>query len=465
MRKLSGAGIFLEPGSGLRENQYVYTSVMLKDGPQMALAGLVVSSDSKGVFIQWSHSKPSEEDHIDRVIQDYLKPRRTAEPAAPPASPPSAPPPPKASPPPAPPPAGSPAAGKAPAPEGAMDVTATIRKKARKVRASDLASRVEMVDVLDLGALKGLIKEAVDESVALLEKGLGEGERRRILEEAEEAVKERIEIFKAEKAGMEESVRLLGAELAKTQALLEEERTKVISASQFTVSDQGMVELETRMGRMLGQAIKKGHADPKLAEEMRQVLLRLLDDERQKISQQAEEAQSARIALLEKKVGRLASSLQSAETERDHARRRADVLEASGILGLRNISTAGLDTEDPDRERKLELLKEIVQVNRDMRSLLKSQGRLPAMRARPAPTPGGAPAAKAPPEPAPVGPPAHRPPAGEGAAGGEGPEEVPQLATGEGADPDDLPWEPRGDAPREVKIRKLGRGGKTRETR
>ena len=482
VRKLSGWGILLEPLPNLRTNQYVYTSVVLKDGPQMALSGLVVSSDSSGVFIQWSHSKPAEEDRIDRVILDYLKlsalvapapaeakaPASSAAPAparppegnaAPAASAASAPP--LASGPPAEPrPVSSPAPAAAPAasPAPMDDVSASIRKKARKVRSSDLASRVEVVEVLDMSTLRGLIKESVDEAVAVLEKSVGETERRRILEEAEEAVKERIALFKAEKAGMEESVRLLGEELAKTQSLLDEERTKVISASQFTVSDKGMMELEARMGRMLGQAIKKGHADPQVEAEMRQMLTHLLDDERQKIRDQAEEAQSSRIALLEKKVGRLASSLESAETERDLARRRAQVLEESGLLGLRNIATAGLDDTDPDRGKKLELLKEIVESNREMRSLLAAEGRLPSMRVRAEPAPAQSPAgeAAAPEDPAPAAAPGEAPEACEAGPEGES-AKVPQLATGAGVDPDDLPWEPPKASAKgsEVKIKKL----------
>jgi hypothetical protein len=485
VRKLSGWGILLEPLPNLRSNQYVYTSVVLKDGPQMALSGLVVSSDASGVFIQWSHSKPSEEDRIDQVIIDYLKltsllapapaESRTQPPSAAPVPAqvpegrapvaPAASGPPAAQGPASPPPAASP-----PAATGAIDdVSASIRKKARKVRSSDLASRVEVVEVLDMSTLRGLIKESVDEAVAVVEKSLGESERRRILEEAEESVKERIALFKAEKAGMEESVRLLGEELAKTQALLDEERTKVISASQFTVSDKGMMELEVRMGRMLGQAIKKGHADPQVEGEMRQMLLHLLDDERQKIRQQAEEAQNSRIALLEKKVGRLASSLESAETERDQARRRAQVLEESGLLGLKSIAAAGLDDTDPDREKKLELLKEIVESNREMRSLLASEGRLPAMRVRPeaepapaladaAPAPEASAVPQAPEAPGAAETSAELPEGGEAAAERES-TKVPQLATGEGADPDDLPWEPpKAKKPvSEVKIKKPGK--------
>ena len=109
---------------------------------------------------------------------------------------------------------------------------------------------------------------------------------------------------------------------------------------------------------------------------MRSVVSRLLDDERDKIREQAQQAQNDKVALLEKKVERLASSLQNAEGERDRAQRRAQALEASGGLPLRNIMTVGLDQGDPDRERKLALLKEIFRLNKEIREELASKGLL-----------------------------------------------------------------------------------------
>jgi hypothetical protein len=116
--------------------------------------------------------------------------------------------------------------------------------------------------------------------------------------------------------------------------------------------------------------VKTGGVSADAEADMRAVVLRLLDDERSKIQEQAQQAQSDRISLLEKKVQRLAASLENAESERDTARERAAALEASGVIPLRNVYTAGLDAKDPLRERKLGLMKEICQFNRDIRQLL-----------------------------------------------------------------------------------------------
>jgi hypothetical protein len=229
---------------------------------------------------------------------------------------------------------------------------------------------------------------------------------------------------------------------------------------------------------------------------MRAVVARLLDDERAKILKQAQEAQSDKISLLEKKIQRLASSLESAEKDRDSARRRAQALEAAGYVPFGNVMEAGLGEDDPDRELKLKLLEEIVKFNQEIRGQLSAVGRLPPPRVRsPEATPaseakegaaelGPSDASRQPPAASPAEPSAaeeearlaaelgierrtidgaERKPDGEGpvndaaapegAAGGE--PEGPEV------DPDDLPWEaPAASAgakkARNVGIRRLG---------
>ncbi|MEK7412954.1 MAG: hypothetical protein AAB263_06530 [Planctomycetota bacterium] len=70
--------------------------------------------------------------------------------------------------------------------DGRMDVGAAIRSKAKTVRASDLAARHDKVRVLNMSTIKALIQEAVEEAAAHLTRALGEAERKRLLEEAEE---------------------------------------------------------------------------------------------------------------------------------------------------------------------------------------------------------------------------------------------------------------------------------------
>jgi hypothetical protein len=328
-----------------------------------------------------------------------------------------------------------------------VDVDASIRKQAKSVRSAELASRVDTVQVLNMGTIKNLIQDAVSESIVLLGPTLGETERKRLLEEAEEGFKERMEAHMAEKADLESQTKLLQEQLEKAQSVLEEERNRVVSADQFTVSDAGMVEIEQRLGRLLDRAIQTGNVSGQLEGEMRRFVSQLLDDERENISHQAQNAQNDKILLLESKIHRLATSLEDTTKERDSAQRRAQALESAGGGSLRNVVTAGLDDGDPDKKRKLGLLKEIFTANQEIREQLGAAGLLP-QRPKPEERPeepreseedtGGAPVS----------------------AESDGARVEPASTSSEVSDPDDLPWEPPedilGSDRQKVKIRNLG---------
>lgn len=539
VRKISGTEAVLEPTVPLKENQFIYTTVELEEGPSLSLAGLVVSSAAGGILVQWEHGSPRDADKVDVVLRMYKEqfpdpddseedpaeeadggetageeeaagqeaeapapgprpkergrgrtsPRRRITPRS------------KLSDRGAPAPRathrrvepGSKRASKgAPSPtpeaeqpiatfqsqpghhaeivitDGKVDVSASILRHAKKVRSSELAARLDTVQVLNMSTIRELIVEAVNEAVAFLGSRIGEEERKRLLEAAEDGFKERLEAFQAEKVGLEEQTKHLQGQLEKAQELLTNERKKVVSADRFTVSDASIVELEQRLGRLLDRAARTGGLNEDLEHDMRQVVMKLLDDERDKIREQAQQAQNDAIALLEKKVSRLANSLDDAEKERDSAQRRAQALEASGGLPLRNIMEAGLEDDGPDRERKLGLLKEIFDFNKKIRDELQQIGRLPKKREAPAKdegekadavedATGAATSSEKPPtDETPEN--ESRDAGGADEKDGEGTVTLAVSSAGEDVDPDDLSWEPpensgKAGAP---KIKRLG---------
>lgn len=252
-----------------------------------------------------------------------------------------------------------------------------MRSRARTVSASSLASRLQTVQVLGLPEIKNLIKESVQTAVVHLEEQLIDDQRQRLLQEAEEIFKQRLEAFRADRADREAKIKHLQKQLKIAETLLDEERNKIVSANQFTVSDAGMVELETRLGRMLDRAIKGGGVSDELAQEMSATVARLLDSERDNIRRKAEEAQGERVALLERKIERLAKTLEKAEGDRDRERRRAEILErATAGPGFTLTRDPGILDEDPKKERKLQLMKEIFLANKEMRRALEEKGLL-----------------------------------------------------------------------------------------
>jgi hypothetical protein len=254
--------------------------------------------------------------------------------------------------------------------DGRMDIGASIRSHAKTVRASELAARHDRVRVLNMGTIKNLIQEAVEEAAAHLTRSLSEAERKRLLEEAEEGFQERLKAFQSEKEDAEIKTKRLSEQLEAARRLLDEERKRTIKADQFTVSAEGLGEIEDRFQRLLSRSISEGGIAPQLEEELRKLIAHILDSERDKIRERELEAQNAKIALLEKKVGRLAGSLEETEKQRDEAQRFAAFLESQGGGSLRNVFTAGLKDGDPNKAKKLDLMKKILDENRLLRQSL-----------------------------------------------------------------------------------------------
>ena len=73
VRRASGTEAVLNPTELLRENQYVYATLKLKDGPSFALAGLVVTTAAGGILIQWKHDKPQDGDKVDAALELHFR--------------------------------------------------------------------------------------------------------------------------------------------------------------------------------------------------------------------------------------------------------------------------------------------------------------------------------------------------------------------------------------------------------
>lgn len=259
--------------------------------------------------------------------------------------------------------------------DGRMDIGATLRSKAKTVRASELAARHDKVRVLNLATIKQLIMEAVEEAANHLSRALSEADRKRLLEEAEEGFKERMKAFHEEKATADEKSKKLAEQLNMAQKLLEDERKRSITSDQFTVSASGLGELEAGFQKLIDRAMAEGKVDGGLEEQLRKLAARVFDEERQRIREKEMQAQNDKIDLLEKKIKRLAGNLEETERQRDEAREIASALESMGGQGLsmdqiKSKFKIGLGKDDPRREAKLAIMKELLEENRDLRRKL-----------------------------------------------------------------------------------------------
>ncbi len=347
--QISRAGALLNTSLLFARDARYEAILKLTAGPSFVLNGQVSGSGQEGLRLRWRFGIPEEADRLEAALRDCAIPKEKAANGA------------------------EQAARRAS--DGSIDIGATLLSRARTVRADELAVRKRTVRMLNMSTVAALIHEAVNEAVSHLGHAWEEKDKDRLRVEAEEIFTERLEELKAEKADMETRATALREQLARAQALLDEERMKIVSADQFTMSDAGLIELERRLERMLERVIRAGSVTPELEADMRAVVARLLDEEREKIRQRAGEAHSDVITLLERKVERLARSLEDTQSERDLARRRAHALElASGNIGFANIYLPGLAGDDPFRDLKLELLRALVEDNKELREQIRENG-------------------------------------------------------------------------------------------
>jgi hypothetical protein len=120
---------------------------------------------------------------------------------------------------------------------------------------------------------------------------------------------------------------------------------------------RGEDDLEGRLRKLLGEG---PDADAELRDAVKKVVGAGGDPD----------ASSAKIQLLERKLARLAGTLEEAERQRDEAQAVAAALEAQGPAPARNIYGQGVNEDDPQKGKKLALMKSILEDNRALRAAL-----------------------------------------------------------------------------------------------
>jgi hypothetical protein len=341
--KVNTRGAVVKYVPGLKETECLSATLELTRGPSLQLLVQVLRIGEEGIVLRWLHNTTQDAKQFERTLLEYVKESQ-----------------------------GDEALGKH-AELIRVDMGTAIRSRALTVNASELAARHEKLQVLDMRTINDLIQAAVEEALEVLNRPLAEHERCCLLKEAEDGFKKQVQEFREQKRDIQAHAWKLQAQLEQAQAQLRAEKDKVVDVDRFVVSDAGMLEMDNRLTRLLDRAVKSGHLSPELEEDMRRKISHLLDTEREKVSEREKHAQTDRITVLERKIGRLAKNLENSELERNKAQKWAKTLEKMGG-GIRGVMKAGLDGADPNRERKLLLLKEIFDFNKEMRENLVGRG-------------------------------------------------------------------------------------------
>lgn len=337
--KISRDKAVFDTGVRMRKGDVLEIVLEVPDKPAVTLQGRIIDSGGQGLFLRFEHADDKAGSRLQTMLVELsLRPRQALADFG---------------------------VGNGASPN--EEIRSSILSKAKTVRSTDLAARHADVHVLGMSAITGLIKSAVEEALENIDRQFDSKERDRLMQEAKEVFQKRLSSLQTEKQDVETRSKQFEEQLKRAQELLAQEQQRIVTADQFTVSDQGMVEIEKRLERILTRVIQTGGGSKDAEDEMRQVVARLLDDEREKISEKEQSAQSDALVLLEHKVDRLAKALQDTEKERDRAQRRAQILEANGGGNVANVLFAGLDEDDPDKDKKLDLLRELLDDNREVR--------------------------------------------------------------------------------------------------
>ena len=322
--------VLLETTIRLRTGNRFELIVERPDGHAELIHAEVLSRTSSGVLLRWKPAHPRELDALERLFSGI------------------------------------------PTTEGHADLESALRSRSRLVRTAAIAAQRDSVRVLNLSAIKDLIQTAVEDVLRESGHTLEETEMKRLLEESEKGFREKLTHFENEKADLQSHVQGLSGKLDRAQKLLGREKNRAVEREQFSLSEGAMIELESKLGSVIDAAVESGSVASPLEEELREAMERSLDSERERAREQEEQARSENIQLLERKIHRLAHSLDDARIERDQAResaRRAEARDqAPGFKGSAGPRVEASSGDDPDQRLRRALLLELVQENKELRS-------------------------------------------------------------------------------------------------
>jgi len=252
---------------------------------------------------------------------------------------------------------------------------------------------LQSVRVVDANTIQAIVNSAVDEALRHRGADLSGTEREEVLAYAKahvlELMEENQKLTEAQlhlrEAKGEAEQRLtsiagemdgLQQELQQRLAELEEERKKEVPPQVVTIDEESFAELDRRIGHLIERLMRHGElleldADgaptfESLAKELRACVARTVEGVRAVHLESGGGASGEKIDMLEKRIAKLNEAL----GEREKAIRK--LAAAKGIEpGVASVYDAiqGLDDEDPDYERKHELLREVFVQNLELQGI------------------------------------------------------------------------------------------------
>ncbi|MCH2375138.1 MAG: hypothetical protein MK538_13195 [Planctomycetes bacterium] len=255
-------------------------------------------------------------------------------------------------------------------PEG-RDLRSKIRERMTTIRSAELACRLDTVQVVNLSTIRKLIQEAVEEAITAIGPTIG-AEKKQLLAESEKVFRRKSKALQGEKPNTEAQSPELKNELCETRRLFAEEGSAEVAKKEKALYDQGMTRLEKSLARILNRAVRAGSVEAGLEKNLRDLIASIAEEERHRIKSELEDERRERTELLEKKIVRLAASLERTCEERNSAREELQQLKSADVR-VGNVMQPGLSTSDQSRKRKFLLLKEVADQNRAFRDAIREK--------------------------------------------------------------------------------------------
>jgi hypothetical protein len=256
------------------------------------------------------------------------------------------------------------------------------------VRSEEFVSRFEKLQLINPATVQQLLKAAVAEAVGAVSRKLDDGLEKTVLEGAEQA-------FIRKYADLRSSAKATEARILKLQACLNAAEAAVKELPKSPSTSQNLapykdilLELEQRFTRSLRSNATTAAIEESLRGAMRRLIVGLFRKELGAIKKRLELDSQKKVALLEREVRRLTAALEAASEDRP---RRPERCLYPRRVPAGAISPDRANGSDPASKLRLSLLKELVQVNRDIRKAIAAT-QLPANGGRELDTKGMSPA-------------------------------------------------------------------------
>lgn len=261
-----------------------------------------------------------------------------------------------------------------------INIFRALRNRTKSTSLRRLEQRgLKNVSVLNVKDLQHMIREAVDSTLSELGISLPQEDLQRVTDRTREQllkiVNDRdqleasVKTMEEELKDLKDNCHLLKTELEVSKRLLEKEESKIEESQpeEIRFSANQVEHIESALAVRLEELFEDNPNGKNLKENALQITLDLIAEERDKALSQAKVEHEERIEKLRRRINKLNAKL--VETEELLKRAHDENVQEEGVASeFRTVQ--GIAMEEEYREEKQALLREIFQLNMDLKRMI-----------------------------------------------------------------------------------------------